>query len=160
MSRLITASDPRPIAALAVTACLTAAASAAVVPITSNSSLSTSGLGAFIGTLDYSYLGSNTGKLDVTLTNTTNPMIGGYLTAFMFRTSPDLGSFACSLTASDFAGMTNVPSGASGSPFPGTWMGGAASPGSWSWSSRPSRTSGWWGSPTPGSRRSSRRCRR
>ena len=131
MSRRINASDSRPLTALAVAACLTAAASASVVPITSNTSLSTEGLGAFIGTLHYTYLGSNTGKLDVSLTNTTNPTIGGYLTAFMYRTSPDLGTFACSLTASDFAALTNVASGASGAPFPGTWMGGAGTGGSW-----------------------------
>jgi MYXO-CTERM domain-containing protein len=67
----------------------------------------------------------------VTLTNTTSAMLGGYLTAFMFRTSPDMGSFTCVLTASDYAGMTDIPAGASGSPFPGVWMGGAGTGGSW-----------------------------
>lgn len=117
--------------ALAATACIAAAASAAIVPITSNSSLSTEGLGAFTGTLDYTYLGGTSGKLDVTLTNTTAASIGGYITAFMFRTSEQYGLVTASLTNSDYAAMTNIPAGASGSPFPGTWIGGAGTGGSW-----------------------------
>jgi MYXO-CTERM domain-containing protein len=108
-----------------------ASAGAAVVPITSNSPLSTEGLGAFTGTLDYVFLGGTTGQLDVTLTNTTPVAIGGYLTAFMFRPPPELGTFVSALTASTFAGMTNIPAGTSGSPFPGPWIGGAGTGGSW-----------------------------
>jgi hypothetical protein len=73
-----------------VAAVAAASAGAAVVPITSNSPLSTEGLGAFTGTLDYVFLGGTTGQLDVTLTNTTPVAIGGYLTAFMFRPPPEL----------------------------------------------------------------------
>lgn len=114
-------------------ACMALPVSAAVVPITSNSALSTEGLGAFTGTLDYVYAGSGSGTLNVTLTNTTAASIGGYLTAFMFRPPPELGAFTCSLTSSDFAAMTNIPAGTSGSPWngTGTWLGGAGTGGSW-----------------------------
>jgi hypothetical protein len=110
---------------------LAAAAGAAIVPITSNSSLSTEGLGAFVGTLDYNFLGGTTGQLDVTLTNTTAAATGGYITAFMFRPPDELGAFGCSLISSSYAAMTNIPAGASGSPFPGPWIGGAGLGGSW-----------------------------
>lgn len=112
-------------------ACIGAAAQAAIVPITSNSSLSTENLGTFIGTLNYVFLGGTNGKLDVTLTNTTPVSTGGYITAFMFRPPPALGSFTSLLTASDYASMTNIAAGASGAPFPGTWLGGAGTGGSW-----------------------------
>ena len=112
-------------------ACIGAAAQAAIVPITSNSSLSTENLGTFIGTLNYTFLGGTNGKLDVTLTNTTPSATGGYITAFMFRPPPELGAFTSVLTASDIASMSNIPAGASGAPFPGTWLGGAGTGGSW-----------------------------
>ena len=60
-------------------ACIASASGAAVVPITSNTALSTEGLGAFTGTLNYTYLGGTSGQLDVTLTNTTDASIGGYI---------------------------------------------------------------------------------
>lgn len=119
------------IVTIAATAWLAASAEAAVVSITSNSALSTEGLGAFTGTLDYTYLGGTSGTLDVTLTNTTAASIGGYITAFMFRTSEQYGLVGASLTASDHAAMTNLPAGTSGSPFPGSWIGGAGTGGSW-----------------------------
>jgi hypothetical protein len=119
-----------PLAALAMTT-LASTAGAAVVPITSNTTLSTEGLGAFTGTLNYTYLGGTMGQLDVTLTNTTNPMIGGFITAFMFRTSEQYGAFTTSLLSSDYAAMTNIPAGTSGAPFPGSWIGGAGLNGTW-----------------------------
>jgi MYXO-CTERM domain-containing protein len=112
-------------------ACIGAAAQAAIVPITSNSSLSTENLGTFIGTLNYTFLGGTNGKLDVSLTNTTPVSTGGYITAFMFRPPAELGAFTSVLTASDYAALTNIVAGASGAPFPGTWLGGAGTGGSW-----------------------------
>ena len=112
-------------------ACIGAAAHAAVVPVTSNSSLSTENLGTLTGTLNYTFLGGTSGNLDVTLTNTTPSATGGYITAFMFRPPPELGAFTSVLTASDYAAMTNIPAGASGAPFPGIWLGGAGTGGSW-----------------------------
>jgi MYXO-CTERM domain-containing protein len=121
---------PVTVASIAAVAAATAAG-AAVVPITSNSPLSTENLGTFTGTLDYTYLGGNAGTLDVTLTNTTPVSIGGFITAFMFRPPPELGAFGCSLTASNFALMVNVPAGTNGAPFTGPWIGGAGLDGSW-----------------------------
>ena len=112
-------------------ACIGAAAQAATVPNTSNSSLSTENLGTFIGTLNYTFLGGTNGKLDVSLTNTTPVSTGGYITAFMFRPPPELGAFTSVLTTSDYAALTNIVAGASGAPFPGTWLGGAGTGGSW-----------------------------
>ena len=126
----MTRRHPVTVASIAAVAATTAAG-AAVVPITSNSPLSTGNLGTFIGTLDYTYVGGNAGTLAVTLTNTTPGAIGGYITAFMFRPPPELGAFGSSLTASDFPLMVNVPAGTNGSPFPGTWIGGAGLNGSW-----------------------------
>ncbi len=121
---------PVTVASIAAVAATTAAG-AAVVPITSNSPLSTSGLGTFIGTLDYTFLGGTAGKLDVTLTNTTPVAIGGYITAFMFRPPPALGTFTSSLTSSNFPLLTNIPAGTNGSPFPGPWIGGAGLNNTW-----------------------------
>ena len=126
----MTRRHPVTVASIAAVAATTAAG-AAVVPITSNSPLSTGNLGTFIGTLDYTYVGGNAGTLAVTLTNTTPGAIGGFITSFMFRPPPELGAFGCSLTASNFALMVNVPAGTNGSPFPGTWIGGAGLNGSW-----------------------------
>lgn len=126
----MTRRHPVTVASIAAVAATTAAG-AAVVPITSNSPLSTGNLGTFIGTLDYTYVGGNAGTLAVTLTNTTPGAIGGFITAFMFRPPPELGAFGSSLTASDFPLMVNVPGGTNGSPFPGTWIGGAGLNGSW-----------------------------
>lgn len=121
---------PVTVASIAAVAAATAAG-AAVVPITSNSALSTSGLGTFIGTLDYTFLGGTAGKLDVTLTNTTPVAIGGYITAFMFRPPPALGTFTSSLTSSNFPLLKNIPAGTNGSPFPGPWIGGAGLNNTW-----------------------------
>lgn len=117
--------------ATAMVASIVSAAGAAVLPITSNTSLSTEGLGAFNGTLNYTYLGGTNGQLDVTLTNTTPLSIGGFITAFMFRPPSDMGPLTSSLISSSAPAMVNIPAGASGSPFGGTWIGGAGIDGQW-----------------------------
>jgi MYXO-CTERM domain-containing protein len=99
--------------------------------IEGNLALSTEGLADFTGFLDYQFLGGNQGQLTVTLTNTTDPAKGGYLTAFMFRTPESFGGFTSSLVSSTYAGMTNIPAGSSGSPFPGAWLGGAGLGATW-----------------------------
>lgn len=130
-------SHPAMVATVAAVAAA-ASAGAAIVPITSNSPLSTEGLGEFTGTLDYTYLGGSAGTLAVTLTNTTPAGIGGYITAFMFRPPPELGTFVSALTASNFVDLVNIPAGTSGSPFPGPWIGGAGLKGSWLAGGQPS----------------------
>lgn len=111
--------------------CLAGASHASSLPIFSNGALSTEGLGSFVGSVEYTYLGSNTGQLAVSLTNTTDPMIGGYITAFMFRTPESMGTISSSMLSSSYPALTNIPAGASGSPFPGSWIGGAGTGGSW-----------------------------
>ena len=111
--------------ALAVATCAVSAAMADMVPFTENASLSTSGLGSFSGTLTYTYLGSGNGRLDVAMTNTTRPDIGGFITAFMFRVPESMGAVSSSLATWDNGVNSNIPSGTNAPPFPGTWIGGA-----------------------------------
>lgn len=57
--------------------------------------------------------------------------MGGYLTAFMFRTPESFGGFTSSLVSSTYAGMTDIPTGSGSSPFPGSWLGGAGLGATW-----------------------------
>jgi hypothetical protein len=59
------------------------AAHASVVDFVSNAGIE--GLGAFSGSMAWTYLGANAGTLEVTLTNTSPASNGGYLTGFAFR---------------------------------------------------------------------------
>ena len=119
------------VVALSLLGAIAVPASASMTSIEGNLALSTEGLADFTGFLDYQFLGGNQGQLTVTLTNTTDPAKGGYLTAFMFRTPDSFGAFTSTLVSSTYAGMTNIPAGSSGSPFPGAWLGGAGLGASW-----------------------------
>jgi hypothetical protein len=127
--------SPNPITArtLAVAAAglLAGAAAADMVPISDASEYSTEGLGHFSGSITYTFLGGTAGRLDVSLTNTTAASVGGYITAFMFRTPAEAGTVTSSLTAWDNNLATSIPPGASGVPFPGSWIGGAGLTASW-----------------------------
>lgn len=109
------------------------AASADMVPITDNTAASTEGLGRFTGTVAYTFLGGSSGRLDVSLTNTTDASLGGYITAFMFRTQPSAGTVTSMLSTWDNNLDTNIPAGTSGSPWnaTGSWIGGAGLTSSW-----------------------------
>jgi len=107
------------------------AASADMVPINDNSTASTEGLGHFTGTVAYTFLGGSSGRLDVSLTNTTDASLGGYITAFMFRTQPSAGTVTSMLSTWDNNLDTNIPAGTSGSPWNATGIGGAGTGGSW-----------------------------
>ncbi|MBI1303158.1 MAG: hypothetical protein GC172_05160 [Phycisphaera sp.] len=48
------------------------------------------GLGAFTGSMEWTYLGGNAGSLTVTLMNTSPVANGGYLTGFVFNVAPDV----------------------------------------------------------------------
>jgi hypothetical protein len=124
-----------PVSVLALA--VTAPSSADIVTMESNAALSTEGLAAFTGFMEYVYLGADVGTLTVTLTNTTEASIGGWLTGFMFRAPEEYGSLASLLTSSSYAGMMDIPAGTSGSPFPGSWLGGAGVGGSWEGSGDP-----------------------
>jgi MYXO-CTERM domain-containing protein len=119
------------VVALSLLGAIAVPASASMTSIEGNLALSTEGLADFTGFLDYQFLGGNQGQLTVTLTNTTDPSVGGYLTAFMFRTPESFGGFTSSLVSSTYAAMTDIPAGSNGSPFPGVWLGGAGLGASW-----------------------------
>lgn len=114
-------------------ACMALSASADMVPITDNTAASTEGLGRFTGTVAYTFLGGSSGRLDVSLTNTTDASLGGYITAFMFRTSPSVGTVTSMLSTWDNGLDTNIPASTSGAPWDGTgsWIGGAGLTSSW-----------------------------
>ena len=117
--------------ALAAAACATSAVMADMVPISDNSAASTEGVGHFSGSISYTYLGGSSGRLDVTLTNTTDASSGGFITAFMFRTPEAMGAISSSLATWDSNLDNNIPPGTSGVPFPGSWIGGAGLTASW-----------------------------
>ena len=70
----------------------------ALVPISGSTGLAS--LGAWEGSLDYSYTNSTTAELEVKLKNTSPVSNGGYITAFVFNNPLNLIT-AASLTASD-----------------------------------------------------------
>lgn len=59
------------------------AANASVVNFVSNTGIEQ--LGAFTGSMEWTYLGGNQGTLDLTLTNVSPAANGGYLTGFAFQ---------------------------------------------------------------------------
>ncbi len=82
---------------------LSGSAIAAPVNFNSDSFNSSEATGsAYTGSMDYIYDGGNNGTLSISLTNMTDPVIGGFLTGFVFNIdSIDNGAFASLLTASD-----------------------------------------------------------
>jgi hypothetical protein len=89
----------------AVSLILAASVSAAPLPLTGDMAHSTSGLGDFSATLNYSYTDATHATLSINLTNTTNPAIGGYLTAFVFNNPGSHITGVPSLTT-DFASFS------------------------------------------------------
>jgi len=84
-------------------AAMAGTASADPVSITSDSFNSTEATGsAYMGSMEYNYDSGNSGTLSISLTNMSNPTIGGFLTGFVFNIdSIDGGAFASLLSASD-----------------------------------------------------------
>ena len=81
--------DKRGMAVLAAaTAIVAGGAHASTVSFVSDPGLE--GLGAFTGSMDWTYLGDNAGTFVVTLTNTSPVDNGGYLTGFAFNTVYEL----------------------------------------------------------------------
>ncbi|MDZ4828571.1 MAG: hypothetical protein SGJ09_00045 [Phycisphaerae bacterium] len=99
---------------IAHAASVSAVASANLVNIAPNPSLSTESLGGLTGTLDWNYLGGNGGVLTASLTNTSPLANGGFLVAFMFRSATALTSSLSTTTDVDFLG---IPAGESAAPF-------------------------------------------
>jgi hypothetical protein len=98
-------------AALAVFLCVPAGASMVQF---SSGPLSTNGIGSFVGSMTWSYLGSGSGLLEISLTNTTDASVGGYITGFMFNVAPS--SLAVQLTSAP-NGLWQGLQGASANPF-------------------------------------------
>jgi MYXO-CTERM domain-containing protein len=112
-------------------------AAADIISIQSLGQDSTSGLGSFTGSIQYTPSGSNSGTLIVSLTNTTNPAsLSGYITGFAFNFHSTDPSASLSLVAEDFhfTGITDVPC----PPF-GNFDAGAALGGNWTGGGNPTR---------------------
>lgn len=115
-----------PTAAVAAALVAAGTATADTVMIESDTSASSSGLGAFTGQLDWSFLGGTSGVLTVSLTNTSAPANGGYLTAFLFNIDSIDPLASAVLTASsdnDFVNITG--NGLNGNPFGNPYDAGA-----------------------------------
>lgn len=113
---------------------LGASASADVLPIQADMTNSENTLGDFTGTIGYTGLG-NSGLLTVSLTNTSNPLGGGYLTSVLFNfvsSDPLATVLLASTTDADFidaAGSSGVPFGSpydAGAGVNGTFQGGGS----------------------------------
>lgn len=110
--------------AVAAASCLVRPATADLVSIASNAPASAEGLGAFVGSLQWDYLGGSSGSLTVSLTNTSAPANGGYITSFLFRTAQDPALSGSLVTSSD-ADFLDIGFGEAAPPFSGIWSGGA-----------------------------------
>jgi len=109
----------RSLAAGFLVAALTGAASAGSVDIASDVSNSTEGLGAFEGTLSYSYDDFfDIGTLVVELTNTSDPSNGGFITAFLFNIDSTDDDASAELTDASHDAFRNATGkGLNGMPF-------------------------------------------
>lgn len=90
----------------------------------------------FSGTLSYTAINASLGQLTVTLTNTTAPGIGGFLTAFVFNVDSS-GASVLQLSGpnANWGGLA----GASANPYGGSFDGGSSTGGSWEGGGMPSR---------------------
>lgn len=114
------------VSCVAVAGLAVGVAKADVVSIQGVVSGSTEATGAtYSGSLEYNFMGGNTGELKVTLTNDSPASVGGFLTGFLFRADAVTGATLTSANPVFF----NDTGADSGSPF-GTFDGGAALGGS------------------------------
>lgn len=109
----------------AIVAIVAAPATADIVHFTADQTNSTENTGVdFNGSVEYDFIGGTSGQLTISLTNTTDPVIGGFLTGFVFNinsTDPSASAVLDATSNPNFIGMQNV----SGSPF-GMFDAGAA----------------------------------
>ncbi len=95
-------------------------AAADIINIHGDSGHSTEGLGAFSGSIKYEFQSGTTGLLDINLTNTTDPLRGGFITGFVFNIGAPQYSPAdtASLLLSSHPSIVNIPGpGINGMPF-------------------------------------------
>jgi hypothetical protein len=116
-----------------LTGCLAALvalpASASVIQIASNADAAQYGYGEFTGTIEFSATAFNEGNLTISLTNTSDPSNGGYITGFLFNINSADSNANASLISTLHPTMLPVPPGESGNPF-GDFDAGAAISGS------------------------------
>ncbi len=107
-------------AALAAVLAAASAVRADIINIAADMGSSESGLGNFSGTIEYNYLSGSNGQLIISLTNTSEPSNGGFLTALIFNIGAPQrsGQDTASLVFSDFPDFTTIPGpGISGAPY-------------------------------------------
>lgn len=90
----------------------------------------------YSGSLQYDFLGGTTGQLTITLNNDTPAIVGGYLTAIVFRFDT-AGPASTVLMSSTVPGLTDTGV-VNGAPF-GTFMGGAGTGGQFTGGGAPSQ---------------------
>jgi MYXO-CTERM domain-containing protein len=129
----------RCIAAAAVAAsALTTAASADLVAIAGDSANSAEGLGDFVGSVEYTSIGGDAGTLIISLTNTSDPANGGFITGFLFNIdSTDPGVIA-ELVSGDYPFDQCDGNGLNGQPFGNPYDAGAALGGNFEGGGNPS----------------------
>lgn len=114
-----------PLLALGVLMTPAAGAHADMINIKSDSSASTSQLGSFEGSIDYQFsFALNSWTVTITLTNTSAPAGGGYITGFIFNVDSSDANASATLHSATHP-FTNAPN-QNGSPFPGSFDAGAA----------------------------------
>jgi len=115
----------------AALACTSAAHAGSIVQINGGGSSSLEGLGSFTGSIEYSTADafSTTGTLVITLTNTSAPANGGFITGFLFNIGGADSSASATLASGTHPFTNCTGGGLSGSPF-GDYDAGAALGGS------------------------------
>lgn len=101
-------------------------APASVVYFQGDMANSTEGLCDFDGKIEYNFQGGNSGKLEISLTNTTAANIGGYLTGFVFNVGGFTANLDLTSATHPFLELTDEKA----PPF-GTFRSGAALGGDW-----------------------------
>lgn len=97
------------VAAFAATAFGAAPAQAASISIVGDQTASTEGIGDFAGTIDYTFDGV-VGELVITLTNTTDPEDGGWITGLVFNIDgDDADATLIGTTDRDFVDTSDEP---------------------------------------------------
>lgn len=113
-----------------IVAMIAAPAAADIIHFTADQDNSTEQTGVtFDGSIAYEFVGGSNGMITITITNTTDPSIGGFVTGFVFNIDSADSNAKATLDSSsnpNFVGIQN----ASASPF-GIFDAGAAVSGNW-----------------------------
>lgn len=112
-------------------------AQADIIAISGDSSTSIESTGAaFMGSLEYTFNGGSDGVLTVSLTNSSDASVGGFLTGFVFNMDSADGAASISLSSASNASFLDTGI-ESASPF-GTYDAGAALGANWTGGGSPS----------------------